>query len=609
MTRLLAIILLCLWSGAGMAAAELSHDRLSLAVTDELSYLRDDGGQLQRADVLARPPGAWQANGAEPFSKGYNSATWWLRFNVRNTDSPLPRKLLEIAYPVLDVVEVWVMAGTEVKSHYLLGDKRPFNDRPIRHRQFLVPLELPAGTADTVLLRVKSTSSVQVPLVLWDEHAFFDHDQGLLLGQGIYFGTMLVMALYSLIVFLALRDRTYLYYLLYVLSLPLFVASLNGLSFQFLWPTATRWNDQALIVTLASTTAFAALFTWRFLLFSRHLPLLAKGAVGFVVCSLLIAIASFFLPYALLIRLQIVISAAGCLSILLGGAVRWYRGDVSARLYTIAWATMLLGGMVLALSKFRLLPQSVFTEYATQTGSAVGVILLSFALVSRINEERRRRHEAQQEVFEGARLLQQVQVEALAAQRKANELLEQRVHERTEALEAANLKLEALSATDQLTGMKNRRHLDRMLQDEYARCFRYQRSIAVLLLDIDHFKRFNDVWGHLVGDDCLRSVARTMMEAVRIHTDRIARYGGEEFCVVLPETGAEGAAVVAERIRVAVESMSFEVNGQRIPVTVSVGVAAVVPDAAEGSRELVKRADAALYQAKGDGRNGVVIAL
>ena len=173
----------------------------------------------------------------------------------------------------------------------------------------------------------------------------------------------------------------------------------------------------------------------------------------------------------------------------------------------------------------------------------------------------------------------------------------------------ANRKLEELSATDQLTGVKNRRYLDRVLQEEYARCCRYRHPIAVLLLDIDHFKRFNDVWGHQVGDDCLRQVAAVLMDTVRAPIDHVARYGGEEFCVVMPETDAEGAHIVAERIRAAVEGMAFQVEGKSVPVTISVGLSAQVPVALEGSRELMKQADMALYRAKGDGRNRVVASL
>lgn len=609
MVRLWAIILLCLFAGQGLAAVELSHDSPSQAVADELSFLRDDTGLLQRADVQSLPVSAWKKNGHEAFSESYNSATWWLRFNVKNPEKTEHRQLLEIAYPVLDVVEVWLLSGAETKSHYALGDKQIFHDRPVDHRFFLIPVVMPAETEYTILMRVQSTSSVQVPLTVWDERAYFKHDQSRLLGQGMYFGIMLVMALYSLIVFIALRDRTYLYYFMYILCMPLFIASLNGLAFQFLWPNSTRWNDQALIVTLCSTMLFAGLFVRRFLLLDQYLPLLAKSITVLVVFTIAAFLASFVLPYSILMRMVIVVAAIGCISVLVGGVIRWYRGDLAARLYSIAWFTMLFGGMVLALSKFRILPQSVFTEYATQTGSAAGVFLLSFALISRINEERRQRNMAQQEVYASERLLQKVQSAALAEQRLANELLERRVLERTEALEAVNLKLEALSSTDQLTGMKNRRHFDRLLNDEYARCFRYQRPVAVMLIDIDHFKRFNDVWGHQVGDDCLRYVATTMLESIRLHTDHIARYGGEEFCAVLPETDAEGARIVAERIRVAVELMQFEVGGQLLPVTISVGVASVVPASADAGRDLVKLADAALYEAKGAGRNRVVVSL
>lgn len=609
MVRLWAIILLCLCAGQGLAAVELSHDSPSQTVADELSFLRDDTGLLQLADVQSLPVSAWKKNGHEAFSESYNSATWWLRFNVKNPEKTEHRQLLEIAYPVLDVVEVWLLSGAETKNHYALGDKKIFHDRPVDHRFFLIPVVMPSETEYTILMRVQSTSSVQVPLTVWDERAYFKHDQSRLLGQGMYFGIMLVMALYSLIVFIALRDRTYLYYFMYIMCMPLFIASLNGLAFQFLWPNSTRWNDQALIVTLCSTMLFAGLFVRRFLLLDQYLPLLAKSITVLVVFTIAASLASFILPYSILMRMVIVVAAIGCISVLVGGVIRWYRGDLAARLYSIAWFTMLFGGMVLALSKFRILPQSVFTEYATQTGSAAGVFLLSFALISRINEERRQRNMAQQEVYASERLLQKVQSAALAEQRLANELLERRVLERTEALEAANLKLEALSSTDQLTGMKNRRHFDRLLNDEYARCFRYQRPVAVMLIDIDHFKRFNDVWGHQVGDDCLRYVATTMMESIRLHTDHIARYGGEEFCAVLPETDAEGARVVAERIRVAVELMQFEVGGQLLPVTISVGVASVVPASADAGRDLVRLADAALYEAKGAGRNRVVVSL
>lgn len=591
-------VLLCLWSGWASAVIELDENRNSHSAAPAISYLRDDSHRLQLADVLGRSD--WINNGFHVFNQGYSSATWWLRFDVHNPNPQLNRQLLEIAYPVLDEIEVWELAGGQVQNHYLLGDKLPFHERPVDNRNFLLPLSLQADAGVTMVLRVRTSSSVQVPLTLWEYQAYFDNDQVRMLGQGIYFGTMFVMAFYNLFVFLLVGDRNYLYYVLYVLSMPLFLASLNGLAFQFLWPGATTWNDQAIIESLAGVVLFGTLFTNRFLQLKEYLPWLMMPLWGLCISCVLIMGAAMIWPYAVMIHIMIGVAVGGCVAALAASLLRWRQGDSSARFYAIAWSAMLLGGIVLALNKLHILPQNPFTENATQFGSALEVILLSFALAERINVERRLRFEAQQETLAA-------QQETLFAQRQANETLEQRVLERTEALEEANRKLAEMSATDQLTGLKNRRHLDKVLQDEYVRCFRYKHPIAVLLMDIDHFKRFNDTYGHLVGDDCLRCVAKALLDAVRRPMDQICRYGGEEFCVVLPETDVGGARTVAERVRATVEKMVFEVSGQHVPVTISIGVAVQVPLDAESCSQLVALADQALYQSKDAGRNCVSV--
>ncbi len=608
MLRLFFAFLLSCCAGLSLAAVELGPQQTSQNVGDSLQFLRDDAGTLNLAQVQALPASRWQTAESQTFSQGYSQASWWLRFTVRNQDARSPQQLLEIAYPVLDDAEVWLLQGRHTQAHHRLGDKHVFQDRPLKHRFFLIPLELAPGQEYTVLMRVRSTSSLQVPLTLWDEQAYFEQDQLYLLGHGIFFGGMGLVVLYSFFIFIALRDRTYLYYMFYVFSMMMFLASLKGLSFQFLWPTATQWNDRVLIFMLASTVIFGGLFTVRFLRLREHLPPLMPLFRWLIAAAALIVAASFFLPYAPLMQALIMVAGLTCLSFLAASSWRWRAGDRSARYYTIAWSSMLLGGVALALNKFHLLPSNFFTENATQMGCAAEVILLSLAIVDQLNEQRRLRFKAQQDILNSERLVHEAQSQALVAQREANEMLELRVSERTQALEVANRKLEELSATDQLTGVKNRRYLDRVLQDEYARSYRYRHSMALLLLDVDHFKRFNDAWGHQVGDECLRQVAAIIRDTVRVSVDHVARYGGEEFCVVMPETDAMGAFAVAERIRAAVEAMPFSAEGQTVPVTISIGLAAQTPFNSEGSRELLKQADMALYQAKGDGRNRVILA-
>jgi diguanylate cyclase (GGDEF)-like protein len=177
---------------------------------------------------------------------------------------------------------------------------------------------------------------------------------------------------------------------------------------------------------------------------------------------------------------------------------------------------------------------------------------------------------------------------------------------KTRALEDANEHLaraietlHVISTQDGLTGVPNRRHFDETLGREWRRAARSQRPLSLLMLDIDYFKYFNDTAGHQAGDECLRNVARTLLETLHRAGDMVARYGGEEFAVLLPETGAEHALQLAEVLRARIESLGT--------VTASIGVATMVPPRdGSGGEELVRVADAALYEAKRLGRNRVV---
>jgi len=171
-------------------------------------------------------------------------------------------------------------------------------------------------------------------------------------------------------------------------------------------------------------------------------------------------------------------------------------------------------------------------------------------------------------------------------------------------LREKNATLARLSTTDPVTGLRNRRYVTEFLSLEVLRAVRYHTPLAVLLLDLDHFKRVNDTHGHRVGDSVLQVVADTLRASLRA-TDIAGRYGGEEFLVVLPQTDLAGAGVLAERVRVAIEETAIDLGGaEPLSVTVSVGVAAL-DESGRSAEQLVERADAALYSAKDAGRNCV----
>jgi diguanylate cyclase (GGDEF)-like protein len=180
------------------------------------------------------------------------------------------------------------------------------------------------------------------------------------------------------------------------------------------------------------------------------------------------------------------------------------------------------------------------------------------------------------------------------------------VAERTRQLEEANRVLEGLSARDGLTGVANRRHFDEVLGREWRRAARERIPLSLILTDVDNFKLYNDHYGHLRGDDCLKAVAETLAGSLSRPGDLCARYGGEEFAMILPNTEEAGAMIVAEKLREAVEQRRLE--HVRSPaaghVTMSVGVATVRPvDDSADPLSLVAAADAALYEAKEHGRN------
>jgi len=189
-------------------------------------------------------------------------------------------------------------------------------------------------------------------------------------------------------------------------------------------------------------------------------------------------------------------------------------------------------------------------------------------------------------------------------ERLARKEAERIAEERSRELFEKNLELERLSSTDPLTGLHNRRHFSASARIEFQRALRFDLKLSAVMMDIDHFKRVNDRFGHAAGDAVLVGVAGACIAGIRA-TDLHARYGGEEFCFLLPETGLDGAGILAERLRDAVAALHFTAGGVDFAVTASFGVAERLADG-DSIELLLDRSDKALYEAKREGRDRVV---
>ena len=191
-----------------------------------------------------------------------------------------------------------------------------------------------------------------------------------------------------------------------------------------------------------------------------------------------------------------------------------------------------------------------------------------------------------------------------------NRELEVLVEQRTQALKTSNDKLDALSNTDGLTGIANRRNFDYILSQEWNRAKRAGTPLALIMIDVDHFKNFNDYYGHLAGDDCLRTLAQSMAQTVRRAGDLVARYGGEEFVVLLPRMDGQQAMEIAQNILGEIRLLALPHAATPLGfVTVSLGIASFVPSESQAPKDLISAADAAMYQAKQAGRNCLKMAI
>lgn len=597
----------CLWLAAFacLAADPISvgpQQRIDIGA-NRVHVLEDRDGQLD-IEAVATPEGSGRFRSAGPGSAeanfGYSTSTFWLALDLDVAAGARPDWLLEIDYPSLDLAEVFVPSAEGGYRRQSASDRQAFASRPFAHRNFVFPIMLQPGKANTVYLRIQSEGSLTVPLTLWQPQAPHERDQKSYAILSLYYGLLLGLLAYNLLLWLSTRDVLFLYYVAFVACMAVAQVSLNGVGNQFLWPDWPAWGNAALPAGNAATGLFGVLFMRRFLDTRRDFPRLDRGLLVMAAVFLL-ATLSPMIDYRFAAILTTV--SGLCFSVLaVGGA--WYcmlKGHPGARWFVLAYTLLFLGVGILTLRNFGWVPTNGFTTYAMQIGSALEMLLLSFALADRMNVLRRENERASAEALEAKQTL----VEALE---RSEQELERRVEERTRDLEKANEELrqkeeelQYLVQHDALTGLANRSLLEDRLTQAIMRARRNGHAVAVLMADLDGFKEVNDTHGHEVGDQMLKAIATRLRACVR-ESDTVARIGGDEFVIVLDELQElEDSTRVAQKL-VEVSSWPVHLQDQPLKVSISVGIACFPRDATE-LPSLIKLADDTMYQAKSAGRN------
>ncbi|WP_169727459.1 sensor domain-containing diguanylate cyclase [Granulosicoccus antarcticus] len=560
-----------------------------------VSVLEDPTGELTIADIVAADEQFSTSIGAS-FNFGFTRSAYWFATQLERPANG-NSLFLKISYPLLDQIDLYLRSDDGRNKQFAAGDSFEFDTRQVNHRAFIFPIFFEPGEQTLqVYLRVKTTSAMQVPISVWDPEAFHSESYDEQIVLGLYYGLLLAIMVSNIMLALSVREPVYAYYSAYIMFYGGFQLCLNGLAFEYLWPTSTYLAQKGTVMFMALSAVMATAFSAEILEIKKESGRLRACFIAFGLINMGSVLLCIALPYSIAIQLQTLLTTAGTILFFCAGMMQLRRGVAAARYYLFAWTMFLLGIFIYSLKTYAVLPENVFTEYAIQVGSAMETLLLSFAIAHRFKVLRE---------------------DKLRLQSESTELLETRVSERTLELEqtllelsTVNSRLEKLSIVDPLSGLFNRAYFNGNFDRMWKLAQEEQRSMAMLMIDIDHFKQVNDKHGHLVGDNVISVVSKLISDTVSRKEDFVVRYGGEEFAVVLPDTDLQMATVLAEKIRVAVNEFVSELEAvSRVGrISVSIGVAGGIPAAADseaGSETLLSQADSALYDAKNQGRNRV----
>ena len=565
----------------------------------QVASFEDATGDL-RLEQVAAPENAprFTPLHEEPINFGLTESAYWLRIAV---PAGATGQLLEVATPYLDLLDFHRPSPQGGYELVATGDHRSFATREINFRHPVFRLAPHPPTDGVHYLRVKSAGALQVPLRVWAEEEFHlaaSHEHLLF---GLFYGLILVMILYNLFLYLGIRDRAYLWYVVYVAAFGLFMFARNGFAFQWMWPSSA-WlgnNSHYLLITCAIVAAVQ--FTRQFLDTAARTPRLdtalrIAAALGIVVVSA--TLAGWQRAAVLLVQAHSLVAVG--LGIVAAVLV-WRSGYAPARFYIIAFGALMASSIFSVARNLGLFPTNFLSTYGVQIGSAAEIVLLALGLADRINTLKREKEFAQAEALQSQQL-------AFATLQRHEQELERRVQLRTEELARANelllqreQALEHMAHHDALTGLANRALLEDRLTQALARARRNQTQVAVLLVDLDRFKAINDTHGHEHGDALLLAVATRLRAAVR-DRDTVARLGGDEFVILIEETrdAADCDRVAEKLLRAIVEPVPFREVTLRCSASIG---AAIFPADGEDPATLQRRADEAMYAAKHAGRN------
>ena len=428
---LFIVVLIAKLSNAQVLVSEGSDQKLIVNFNNNVSYLEDKSGSLAFDDVMTS--NAFLPVGKDVPNFGITNSTFWLKLQIENlTHREIYR--LQISQPALDEIDFYQKNKNGVYETSRSGEYLPFGSREFFDPNYIYGLRLDTLNKNEIYLRVRSRDNLQVPIVINTQEAIFEANKIKDYIFGIFAGIMVVMFLYNTFLYITVRDKTYLYYIIYLATVILTQCSIQGYTFQYLWPNSTFLAQWSAFIFSPMVGVASAYFMRIFLNTALFTPKLEKGFkyfnIAYAITFLLAVFGYFNISYTLITAC----AASLSLYMMIGAYLIFKKGFKPARYFLLAWSMFLTGVTIYSMTNVGALPINNFTFYTMPFGAAAEVVLLSLALADRINVLKKEKEESQAEALRVSQQNQKLITEQ-------NIILEQKVHERTLELEETNEEL------------------------------------------------------------------------------------------------------------------------------------------------------------------------
>ena len=553
-------------------------------VSPYLQFYEDKPGQLGFSDIyedrLAIP---WQdvPNGMPSF--GYSRSAYWFYVEI-GSQTDAYQWYLNVNNTQIRALDLYVVENGSIQKVYQTGDRFEFSGRPLTYRSFLFPLLLDKGQSLEVLIRVQTPYPIRVPVSLIEQVELLQHSVQTELAYGLFFGFLVVMALYNFFIFLSTREFGYLFYVLFTLSSAMFISAEQGFAFQYLWPSSIYWQHQAVGIFACVTMFFAGLFVVEFLQLKELQRTLYYLVMAVVLYSAVMMFVGGFVEAYYLQQSNSVIVLIASVLILISGLLAWRRGQKEAGYFVVAWFVYIVGVSGMLFYRLGLVPAVFVMEYSMEIGAALELSLLSFALADKLNRERHIQSIAAQQTKHTEAKVLADQAFALERERISNERLAKNVKKRTERLHQAlaelsqmSHKLEEINTIDAVTGLKNQVSFTQRLQEEWERAYRDQTPVALLLVSIERFDAIGDCYGYVAADESLKVIGQILRSLVTRPADLLARLEIAQFAAVLPNTDKDGVEHLVRKINSRLKAEPINLGVCCISVSVACGASVVIP--------------------------------